>query len=222
MSHRANNFFGGRLAGWSGIGLALAAMTIPLVVVVIARLPSLAAPEPRPQRAAEYAAGPVRSTTQVLASIQQLKLLTVQVEAAVRTTAVDERWRGTATATIEAPARFHYGIDLAKLDRDAVEYDYLTQTYTLTIPEPQLIAVEVGLDRPLHEEIQTTGLRMDAMSGQKQMIRAQRSLHEHAQSFELPPNQRERMRQTTLEQTRQALSTFAGPTARVVVRYREP
>ena len=211
-----------RLAGWSSAGVILAALAIPLLIAWIAHLPPLAASNPAPQGPDLASSASIRSTTQVLSSIRQLKLLTVQVNAAVRTTATDERWRGTATATVEAPARFHYGIDLATLDEDAVDFDYLTQTYALTIPEPQLIAVEVDLANPVREEVRTTGMRMDAMSGQKQMIRAQRSLHEHAQSFALPPDQLVQMRQTTLDQTRTALSALAGPAARIVVRYRKP
>jgi hypothetical protein len=219
MTDRPGNLRMSWLAGWSGAGLLLAALSIPLMVAWVAQLPPLVnqalpvASEPPSPAAA------VQSSTQVLSSVRQLKLLTVQIDAAVRTTAIDERWRGTATAMIEAPARFHYGIDLGELDRDAVQYHYLTQTYTLAIPEPHLIAVEVDLARPLREEVRTSGLRMDVMSGQKQMILAQRALHEHAQLFELPPEQRQHMRQATLEQAQKALGGIGGPTARVIVRY---
>lgn len=212
-----------RLAGWSSAGIVLAALAIPLFVAWVAHLPPLAAAVPALARPIE---GPsstsVHSTTHVLASVRQLKLLTVTIDAAVRTTATDERWRGTAKATVEAPARFHYGVDLAGLDGDGIDFDYLTQTYTVSIPEPQLVAIEVDLAHPVREEIRTTGLRMDSISGQKQMIRAQRALQEHAQSFQLSPDQHTQMRQTTLEQTRAALTPLAGPAARVVVKYRAP
>src|SRR6516225_5693820 len=63
--------------------------------------------------------GKLRRLAEVIETTRALKLVTVTVDSRVRTHVRDEQWRGTASAVVEAPVRYVYGVDLSELSPDA-------------------------------------------------------------------------------------------------------
>src|SRR5262245_53793931 len=86
--------------------------------------------------------GKLRPLAEVIETTRALKLVTVIVNSRVRTKVRDERWRGTASAQVEAPVRYVYGVDLAGLDPGAIRMGNILGMYEITIPHPTRIATE--------------------------------------------------------------------------------
>jgi hypothetical protein len=149
---------------------------------------------------------------------RSMKLVTTVVDSTVVSKAVDERWRGTASAEVAAPVKYHYGVDLAKIDADAAGWDVIGQRFTLKIPRPELVATEVDAAHPVSEKVEATGLRMKSMSGEKQLNKATKALFEQAKLQELPADVRGRIEGQAAEQVQRAFDSAVGAN-RVVVRY---
>jgi hypothetical protein len=155
---------------------------------------------------------------EVLNVARSMKLVTTVVDSTVVSKAVDERWRGTASAEISAPVKYHFGVDLAKIDADAAGWDVTGQRFTLKIPKPELVATEVDAAHPVSEKVEATGLRMKSMSGEKQLNRATKALHEQAKLQELPADVRGQIETQAAEQVQKAFDAAVGRN-RVSVRF---
>ena len=59
--------------------------------------------------------GKTATAGEVVETTRALKLVTLTIDTRVRTKVRDERWRGSASAVVEAPVRYVYGVDLAEL-----------------------------------------------------------------------------------------------------------
>src|SRR3954468_1057145 len=136
-----------RKIDWIALLIVAIALAMPLVVF---RLSKQSAPAQEAQKAQQ---SPQPPTAQVLSATRELKLLTVSIESSVTTTKTDESWRGNASATIKAPVKYHFGVDLSQITDHDLFYNPLTQTQTLTIPPPTLIAIEVDGSHPITERI---------------------------------------------------------------------
>src|SRR5437868_1483598 len=91
--------------------LALAVMIAPVAYLWVTNVPEKSA-----TAAAVNDGAPQSEPAPIARAVsmtRQLKLSTVVVETVVRTRAADERWNGTAAATIEARARHSFGVDLS-------------------------------------------------------------------------------------------------------------
>ena len=57
--------------------------------------------------------GKLRPLADIVETTRALKLVTVMVDSTVRTEVHDEGWRGKAAASVKAPVRYVYGVDLS-------------------------------------------------------------------------------------------------------------
>jgi hypothetical protein len=196
---------------WIALLIVAIALAMPLLVY------RLAIPTPAAPQASQLPPAP--PTAQVLRATRELKLLTVSIDSTVTTTKKDESWRGTASATIKVPVKYHFGVDLsATTDRD-LSYNPLTQTQTVTIPAPSLIAIEVDGSHPITERIDVTGLRFKKLSGADQLNLAQKALYDAARKQILPQKDLDQIRLATRTQIEGSLTRLVGTASRVRVKF---
>jgi hypothetical protein len=147
--------------------------------------------------------------------------VTVIVNSRVRTKVRDERWRGTASAEVEAPVRYVYGVDLAGLDPGAIRMGNILGLYEITIPRPTRIAIEVDGSRPVEEIVEVTGTRFRSQAGEYYLGLARKEIYEQARRNNLPPATMEQVYTETREQVEALVRRFVGPSAEVRVKYKE-
>src|SRR5947199_8410034 len=137
-----------RRIDWIALLIVAIALLIPVLVVRLG--------QPTPAPIQNTLQSPPPPTAQVLRATRELKLLTIAIESTVTTTKTDDSWRGTASATVAAPVKYHFGVDLSKMDDHNLFYNPLTQIQTLTIPPPTLLAIEVARIHPITERSHVT------------------------------------------------------------------
>ena len=130
--------------------------------------------------------GKLRPLAEVVETTRALKLVTVIVNSKVRTKVRDERWRGTASAEVEAPVRYVYGVDLAGLDPGAIRMGNILGMYEITIPHPTRIAAEVDGSHPVEEIVEVTGARFRSQAGEYYLGLARKAIYEQAKKNDLP------------------------------------
>jgi len=175
----------------------------------------------RPASAPIAATSPAKAppTAQLIAATRELKLITMTIDSRVRVNKTDERWRGTASATIEAPVKYFFGVDLSRIDDHAFSWNPLTQTQTLILPPPTLIAVEIDAGHPITERIDVTGTRFKSLSGAEQLNFAQKSLYETARKQQLAKNDLDKIRLATREQIEHSLAPILGSSGNLRVKF---
>ena len=192
-----------------------------LLIAVVVGIPASVVMVGREQEAA--ALTPVAESHPPVAEVarlaREMKLVTVTVDSTVKATRRDERWRGTASATVEAPVRHSYGVDLSGLTDGAFEYDYVRRGYVVTLPAPKRIASEVDGAHPKREEIAVTGTRFKKLSGMEQLHAAHKAMYDEAIQQQLPAKRRDEVRQITREQVAAALGAVVGAGYEVRVRF---
>lgn len=165
--------------------------------------------------------GQLRPLAEVVETTRALKLVTVIVNSRVRTRVKDERWRGSASAVVEAPVRYVYGVDLSGLDPDAIRMGQILGMYEITIPRPTRIAAEVDGSHPVEELVEVTGTRLKTVSGEYYLGLARKEIFEKARKSDLPAETMEEIYTTTREQVESLVRRFVGPTAQVRVKYKD-
>jgi hypothetical protein len=165
--------------------------------------------------------GKLKPLAEVVETTRALKLVTVVVNSKVRTKVRDERWRGTASAEVEAPVRYVYGVDLSGLDPGAIRIGNILGLYEITIPRPTRIATEVDGSRPVEEVVEVTGTRFRSQAGEYYLGLARKEIYEQARKNNLPPETMEQINAQTREQVEALVRRFIGPSAEVRVRYKE-
>jgi hypothetical protein len=165
--------------------------------------------------------GKLRPLAEVVETTRALKLVTVIVDSKVRTKVRDERWRGTASAEVEAPVRYVYGVDLAGLDPGAIRMGNILGLYEITIPRPTRIATEVDGSRPVEEVVEVTGTRFRSQAGEFYLGLARKEIYDQARKNNLPPETMDEIYTQTREQVEALVRRFIGPSAEVRVRYKE-
>jgi hypothetical protein len=196
---------------WIALLIVLIALAMPALVL------RFAIPTPARTQALPQSSPP--PTAPVLSATRQLKLLTVSIESTVTTTKTDDSWRGTASATVKVPVKYHFGVDLSKIDDRSVSYNPFTQTQTLSIPPPSLLAIEVDGSHPIAERIDVSGLRFKKLSGAEQLNLAQKSLYEAARKQILPKKDLDQIRLTTRRQIESSLTRVLGSSTRLRVKF---
>ncbi|HEV8604247.1 MAG TPA: DUF4230 domain-containing protein [Tepidisphaeraceae bacterium] len=200
-----------RRIDWLGLLILIIALLMPALVGW------LVIPTPTPPQATQQP--PTPPPAQVLRATRELKLLTISIDSKVTSTKIDERWRGTASATVEAPVRYHFGVDLSKIDDCNLSYNPLTQIQTLTIPPPSLLAIEVDGGHLITERIDVTGLRFKKLSGAEQLNLAQKSLYDAARKQTLPKPELDKIRLATRDQIERSLAPILGRSTRLRVKF---
>lgn len=196
---------------WLSLLIVAIALAMPLAVFRFSR-PNLAA-----RQTAQQLLPP--PTAQVLSATRELKLLTVSIDSTVTTTKTDDSWRGTASATIKAPVRYHFGVDLAQITDHNLSYNPLTQIQTLSIPPPTLVAIEVDGSHPVTERIDVSGLRFKKLSGAEQLNLAQKSLYDAARRQILAKKDLDQVRLATRTQIESSLARLITPSTRLRVKF---
>lgn len=200
-----------RRLDWIALLIVAIAVAMPLLVA------RLAMPTPAPTT--NVATTPPPATAPILAATRELKLLTVALESTVTTTKTDDSWRGNASATIKVPVKYHFGVDLSNIDDHHLFYNPLTQTQTLTIPPPSLLAIEIDGGHPITERIDVTGLRFKKLSGAEQLNLAQKSLYDAARKQTLPQKDMDQVRLATRTQIEGALARIVASSAHLRVKF---
>jgi hypothetical protein len=200
-----------RRIDWLGLLILIIALLMPALVGW------LAIPTPTPPQTIQQPPAP--PPAQVLRATRELKLLTISIESTVTATKLDDSWRGTASATVQAPVKYHFGVDLSKIDDRNLSYNPLTQIQTLTILPPALIAIEVDGSHPITERIDVTGLRFKKLSGADQLNLAQKALYESARKQTLPKPELDKIRLATRDQIERSLAPILGHSTRLRVKF---
>ncbi len=165
--------------------------------------------------------GKLRPLADVIETTRALKLVTIIVNSRVRTKVRDERWRGTASAQVEAPVRYVYGVDLAGLDPGAIRMGNILGLYEITIPHPTRIAVEVDGSHTLEEIVEVTGARFRSQAGEYYLGLARKEIYEQARKNSLPPETMDQINTQTREQVEALVHRFVGPSAEDRVKYKD-
>ncbi|MBI2784299.1 MAG: DUF4230 domain-containing protein, partial [Gammaproteobacteria bacterium] len=131
-----------------------------------------------------------------------------------------ERWRGTASASVETPVRYVYGVDLSGLDHEAIRLGNIMGMYEITIPRPTRIAAEVDGSRPVEEVVEVSGTRLRAVAGEFYLGLARKEIYEQARKSALPKDVMDDIDLKTREQVEDLVRRFIGPSAEVRVRYK--
>lgn len=164
--------------------------------------------------------GKLRPLAEVVETTRALKLVTVTVDSRVRTKVADERWRGTASAVVEAPVRYVYGVDLSGLNPDAFRLGKILGIYEITIPQPTRIAAEVDGSNPVEEIVEVTGARLRSRAGEYYLGLARKAIYDEARKSALPRETMDDISTKTREQVENLVRRFVGPSADVRVRYK--
>jgi hypothetical protein len=165
--------------------------------------------------------GRIRPVAQVLQLVRELKLITASAESTVETTVTDSRWRGTASATVEAPVKYSYGIDLSSLPNESVKFNPISRSYSVVVPSPQRMAVEVDTGRPVQEVIRVSGTRFKKLAGRDQLVLALKALTEEANRQSLPADQIAQIRETTRGQIVNLVLKIIGDKYPIRVRFND-
>lgn len=202
MSGRALSFSRPLLWSVAAVGVAAAVGLVtywrqpPAPVVTTTSAPATA-PAPAP---------PTLAT--IVSEARELKLITWSFETEVDAQSVSDRWYGDSIASVRAPVKYQYGVDLASLGEDAVFRDPATGELTFIVATPRRLSVEIDLER-LEQSLKTSGLRWKARNqGQLDETRAQ--LGTVAKHLELSPRDDQRMREASREQIERHLRQVLG------------
>src|ERR1051326_974759 len=88
-------------------------------------------------------AGKARPLAEVARAIQEMKLVTVEVDSKVTAETSHDSWRGDVAAKVEAPVRLLYGTDLSKMSVSAMTISPVNGGVLIRIPRPERISTEV-------------------------------------------------------------------------------
>lgn len=169
-------------------------------------------PAVREQLIGRYA----RPAAEVAQTIASLQLVTAEVNSRVVTSVTHENWRGPASATVEAPVRLLYGVDVSHLRTESVSFSPASRAYFVRIPPPQRIATEVlGGEETI--DVQVGWARLRSRAGEYYLGLARKSLHDRAQELVLGPEDAANVRQITISQVQAAVQKLVGDSASVTV-----
>lgn len=165
-------------------------------------------------------AGGVRPAIDVREALRSMKLVTTELHADVATTCESKMWRGDASATVVAPAVYHYGVDLSEAGVWNLGAGVLPDAFVVSLPPPARIAVEVDIDRRT-EEVRVTGTRLKSRSGQYLLGKARVEVVSEARRSVLSPEQATQVRAEASRRVEELVHRIAGESARVFVRFEE-
>lgn len=155
------------------------------------------------------------SALNVADAVRSLKLVTWEFETTISAEAVSDKWYGDAVASVRAPVRYQYGVDLARLRREDVLFG--TDGYVFIVPPPERIAVEVDVAK-LEQSLKVSGARWRSQN-QSQLDAARTKLASVARQTELSPDDAKRLRDVSREQLEKHLANVLGGENRVSVRF---
>jgi len=162
--------------------------------------------------------GHIRPLAEVARTVAKMELVTAEVQTTVSTHIAHENWRGIATASVEAPARLLYGVDLSTVNVQDVGFSPATSAYIMRIPPPRRIATEVcGGDETFN--VQVGWARLRSIAGEYYLGLARKSLYDRAREMMLSPEDARIVRETTMKQVEAAVRRLVGGSAPVTVLF---
>lgn len=166
------------------------------------------------------AAGKARPLAEVARAIQQMKLVTVEVDSQVEALTAHESWRGDVAAKVNAPVKLLYGADLSRMTVGAITLSPVSGGLLIKIPRPERIATEVCGDS---ESIDVTlgWLRLRSRAGEYYIGLARHDLYQRARELTLSPADAAFVRKTTREQTEAMVKKIVGGRTPVAVVYED-
>jgi hypothetical protein len=155
---------------------------------------------------------------QVVRHLRTLELVTSTIEARVASRRAHESWRGDVRATVVAPVRYRYGVDLSTLDVARVGIASLGGACVVTVPEPKRLGVEVMSNDEV-TRVDIEGLRTRSRSGEFYLGLARKGLWAEAWSLPLSPEDAARVRDDARAQVAALVRAVLGENTVVIVRF---
>lgn len=160
--------------------------------------------------------GRARPLAEVAQTVAKMELVTAEVQTCVSTRVEHDNWRGLAAATVEAPVRLLYGVDVSKVKSESIGYSPATKSYLIRIPPPQRIATEVrGGEEEI--EVHVGWARLRSRAGEYYLGLARKGLYDAARELTLGPDDSRNVRETTVAQVQSAVKKLVGEEATVKV-----
>ncbi len=163
---------------------------------------------------------PPTSLASVARHLRESQLITSRIETLVRAQTNDDNWFGSVVATVEAPARLSYGVDLSKLESSGVNFSPIGSVYSLRVPAPKRIATEVFTGQE-KTDVALAGLRFRSLSGEAQLGLARARLHEQALRMRLSEPETRKVRENAREEIAALVRRIVGESAAVRVSFED-
>lgn len=179
--------------------------------------PTLPPLQSRPVEVPPGQTPPIIQVTRFLDCIRQLKLFTVEIRGQATATITDECWRGVASATVTAPVRYQYGVDLDELADRSIAYSAASDTWIIKLPPPRRLATEIG-PAGARESLEIRGLRWRSRAGEAVLRRAREAARLEAHTAALTESMRRQVYDQTRLQVAQAVSRLAADGRKVSVQ----
>lgn len=157
---------------------------------------------------------------QVVRHLRTSELVTGRIETIVRAQNTDDNWFGTVIATVEAPARLSYGVDMSKLESSRVVFSPIGGVYSLRVPAPKRIATEVFTGQE-KSGVELAGLRFRSLAGAAQLGLARTRLHEQALRMRVTGPELVQIRENAREEIEALVRRVVGGTASVRVVFED-
>jgi hypothetical protein len=165
-------------------------------------------------------AGRLRPAADVARAVAAMKLVTVEVETSATAEREHESWRGDVRASVTAPARVLFGVDLSRLDAHRVWFSPASRAYLVRVPAPERVATEVDGGQET-ARVEVGWLRARSIAGEYWLGQARRGLYDEARRLSLSPGQAEMVRERTREQVASLVARVVGPGAGVRVVFED-
>jgi len=187
-----------------------------LVVVGCAAALLLKTQQDRAIAGAALATPEVGAAASVVRQLRASDLVTSRIDTIVRAQNNDDNWFGTVVATVEAPARLSYGVDLSKLESSRIVFSPIGGVYSLRVPAPKRIATEVFTGQE-KTDVALAGLRFRSIAGEQQLGAARARLHEQALKMRVTGAELEKVREGAREEIAALVKRIVGENASVRV-----
>lgn len=159
----------------------------------------------------------------VVRHLRTCELVTSRIETIVRAQNNNDNWFGSVVATVEAPARLSYGVDLSKLESSRVVFSPIGAVggvYSLKVPPPKRIATEVFTGQE-KTDVALAGLRFRSIAGEEQLGIARARLHEQALRMRITGAESERIRESARAEIAGLVKRIVGEGASVRVWFED-
>lgn len=159
----------------------------------------------------------------VVRHLRTCDLVTSRIETTVRAQNNNDNWFGSVVATVEAPARLSYGVDLSKLESSRVVFSPIGAVggvYSLKVPPPKRIATEVFTGQE-KTDVALAGLRFRSLAGEEQLGIARARLHEQALRMRITGAESDRIRESARAEIAGLVKRIVGEGASVRVWFED-
>jgi hypothetical protein len=193
------------------LATTLALCTSAVVVITIRALRPMPAP-------VALAASQSSVPMDIVAVLRAMQLVTVQIDAGVRSTSADASWRGDVLASVIAPARYYYAIDLSGLKPGDLSTDPLTGSMSLVVPAPRRLAVEVYPEKRT-DSVRVSGTRLRDVAGEYHLGLARMGLYDQALRATLLDADQRRLEEVSARQLGLLVQALTGKRSPVRVSF---